>query len=238
MAANLRKSRPNEVAIDLSDASSYGVPDAKRTRGRRSTHERRIRADIHHRPGRRISGAGTRPQGGRRRAHLRRAGIEHREAAMLAECLAFLREGDVLTVTKPDRLARSTAELLSIEADLSKRGIGLVVLSMVGERLDTRNPTSKLMLTILAGGRPGSGRSCWSGSARASPRRRPPASTRGARSASRCGANQATASRVGARGDREASRHRSEFGLPRVGAIVAISVGAGTGTDLASQVTN
>ena len=71
--------------------------------------------------------------------------------AKLAECLAFLREGDVLTVTKPDRLARSTAELLSIEADLSKRGIGLVVLSMGGERLDTRNPTSKLMLTILAG---------------------------------------------------------------------------------------
>jgi len=38
-----------------------------------------------------------------------------------------------------------------LEADLSKRGIGLVVLSMGGERLDTRNPTSKLMLTILAG---------------------------------------------------------------------------------------
>jgi DNA invertase Pin-like site-specific DNA recombinase len=69
----------------------------------------------------------------------------------LAECLAFLRDGDVLMVTKPDRLARSTAELLAIEADLSKRGVGLVVLSMGGERLDTRNATSKLMLTILAG---------------------------------------------------------------------------------------
>ena len=45
-------------------------------------------------------------------------------------CLGFLREGDVLTVTKPDRLARSTAELLAIEADLSKRGVGLVVLSI------------------------------------------------------------------------------------------------------------
>jgi DNA invertase Pin-like site-specific DNA recombinase len=54
-------------------------------------------------------------------------------------------------VTKPDRLARSTAVLLAIEADLSKRGVGLVVLSMGGERLDTHNPTSKLMLTILAG---------------------------------------------------------------------------------------
>lgn len=69
----------------------------------------------------------------------------------LRACLDFVREGDALVVTKPDRLARSTAELLAIEADLSKRGIGLVVLSMGGQRLDTRNPTSKLMLTILAG---------------------------------------------------------------------------------------
>ena len=75
--------------------------------------------------------------------------VAHR--AQLAECLAFLRNGDVLTVTKPDRLARSTAELLTIEADLSRCRVGLVVLSMGGERLDTRNPTSKLMLTILAG---------------------------------------------------------------------------------------
>ena len=71
--------------------------------------------------------------------------------ARLTECMAFLRAGDVLVVTKPDRLARSTAELLTIEADLTKRSIGLVVLSMGGERLDTRNPTSKLMLTILGG---------------------------------------------------------------------------------------
>jgi DNA invertase Pin-like site-specific DNA recombinase len=69
----------------------------------------------------------------------------------LAECLGYLRDGDALMVTKPDRLARSTAELLAIEADLSKRKIGLVILSMGGERLDTRNPTSKLMLTVLAG---------------------------------------------------------------------------------------
>ena len=91
---------------------------------------------------------------------LRAAGVERMfmeqvssmaQRAGLTDCLGFLRHGDVLVVTKPDRLARSTAELLTIEADLSKRGIGLVVLSMGGERLDTRNPTSKLMLTILAG---------------------------------------------------------------------------------------
>jgi DNA invertase Pin-like site-specific DNA recombinase len=73
------------------------------------------------------------------------------QRAVLKACLEFLREGDVLVVTKPDRLARSTTALLTIEADLSTRGVGLVVLSMGGERLDTRNPTSKLMLTILAG---------------------------------------------------------------------------------------
>lgn len=75
--------------------------------------------------------------------------VSHRDG--LEACLGFLRQGDVLVVTKPDRLARSTADLLTIESDLSRRGIGLVVLSMGGERLDTRNPTSKLMLTILAG---------------------------------------------------------------------------------------
>jgi len=69
----------------------------------------------------------------------------------LKACLEFLREGDVLVVTKPDRLARSTAELLTIEADLSRRNIGLMILSVGGEWLDTRNPTSKLTLTILAG---------------------------------------------------------------------------------------
>jgi DNA invertase Pin-like site-specific DNA recombinase len=73
------------------------------------------------------------------------------QRGQLDTALAFLREGDALVVTKPDRLARSTADLLAIEADLTCRGIGLVILSMGGERLDTRNPTSKLMLTILAG---------------------------------------------------------------------------------------
>jgi hypothetical protein len=67
------------------------------------------------------------------------------------ECLRFLRTGDTLICTKPDRLARNTAELLKIEADLSARGAGLVIQSM---NLDTRNgstPTARLMLTILAG---------------------------------------------------------------------------------------
>ena len=70
---------------------------------------------------------------------------------VLKEALAFLRAGDVLVVARPDRLARNTAELLSIVEDLKAREVGLVILSMGGERLDTRNPTATLMLTILAG---------------------------------------------------------------------------------------
>jgi len=69
----------------------------------------------------------------------------------LNQALAFLREGDALVVTKPDRLARNTAELLTIEADLTARKIGLVVLSIGGERIDTRSATSRLILTILGG---------------------------------------------------------------------------------------
>ena len=91
----------------------------------------------------------------------------------LAECLAFLRDGDVLTVTKPDRLARSTAELLSIEADLSKRGIGLVVLSMGGERLTPATRSASSSRPSWRAPLSGNARSCWSGNARASPRRRP-----------------------------------------------------------------
>lgn len=70
---------------------------------------------------------------------------------VLASCLASLRAGDVLVVTKPDRLARSTEQLLAIIRDLSGRDVGLILLSMGGERFDTRNPTAKLMLTILGG---------------------------------------------------------------------------------------
>lgn len=73
------------------------------------------------------------------------------ERPKLKACLDYLREDDTLVVTKPDRLARSTADLLTIEADLAKRGVALVVQSM---GLDTRgngsNPTTRLQLTILA----------------------------------------------------------------------------------------
>ena len=51
--------------------------------------------------------------------------------------------------TKPDRLARSVRDLLAIVDDLAQRKIGLVILSMGGQQVDTRSPTGKLMITML-----------------------------------------------------------------------------------------
>ena len=71
------------------------------------------------------------------------------ERPELIAALDYLRRGDVLVVTKPDRLARSTADLLGIMERLNERGIGLRILSMGGAEMDTRSATGKLMLTML-----------------------------------------------------------------------------------------
>lgn len=66
----------------------------------------------------------------------------------LDRALEYVREGDTLIVTKPDRLARSTADLLQIASELEANGITLRILSM---NVDTGTPTGKLMLTVLGG---------------------------------------------------------------------------------------
>ena len=66
----------------------------------------------------------------------------------LDRALDYVREGDTLVVTKPDRLARSTADLLAIAKRLDADGVTLRILSM---NVDTATPTGKLMLTLLGG---------------------------------------------------------------------------------------
>lgn len=65
----------------------------------------------------------------------------------LQAMLDFVREGDVVVVTKLDRLARSTADLLTIAARLRTKGAGLSVLDVPG--LDTSSPSGELILSIL-----------------------------------------------------------------------------------------
>jgi DNA invertase Pin-like site-specific DNA recombinase len=71
------------------------------------------------------------------------------QRAELTRALDYVREGDILAVTRPDRLARSTADLLAIVQGLEAKGVALLVLSMGGQAVDTRTPTGKLMLTML-----------------------------------------------------------------------------------------
>lgn len=68
----------------------------------------------------------------------------------LEAAIDFCREGDTLTVTRPDRLSRGVADLLSIIERLEKKGVALRILSFGGGTLDTSNATSKLILTVLA----------------------------------------------------------------------------------------
>jgi len=68
--------------------------------------------------------------------------------ARLAEALDFVREDDVLIVTRLDRLARSVPHLLEILDRLTEKGASLRVLGM---GIDTGTPTGKLMLTVLGG---------------------------------------------------------------------------------------
>lgn len=67
----------------------------------------------------------------------------------LMAALDYVREGDTLVVTKPDRLARGVTDLLSIEARLAAKGVALKVLSMGGSEVDTRTATGRLTLTLL-----------------------------------------------------------------------------------------
>ncbi len=68
---------------------------------------------------------------------------------MFDSLLASLKPSDVLVVTKMDRLARSTEELLRVVADLDRRSVGLIILSMGGQQIDSRTATGKFMLTVL-----------------------------------------------------------------------------------------
>jgi DNA invertase Pin-like site-specific DNA recombinase len=67
----------------------------------------------------------------------------------LAKLLKRLGQGDVLMVTRLDRLARSTRDLLNILDTVAKAGAGFKSLSDAWA--DTTTPHGRLMLTVLGG---------------------------------------------------------------------------------------
>lgn len=67
----------------------------------------------------------------------------------LAKALAALQAGDVLLVTRLDRLARSTRDLLNVLATVSEADAGFR--SLADTWADTTTPHGRLMLTVLGG---------------------------------------------------------------------------------------
>ena len=76
----------------------------------------------------------------------KRSGLTAQRPA-LKECLRFVREGDVLVITRLDRLARSTLDLHKIVQELDDRGVGFRVLD---QPIDTTTKEGRLMFSIIA----------------------------------------------------------------------------------------
>jgi DNA invertase Pin-like site-specific DNA recombinase len=67
----------------------------------------------------------------------------------LVKAIGRLEPGDVLVVTRLDRLARSTRDLLNVIAAISDRGAGFK--SLKDAWADTTSAHGRLMLTVLGG---------------------------------------------------------------------------------------
>jgi len=65
----------------------------------------------------------------------------------LKQCLDYVRDGDVLVITKLDRLARSTLDLHKIVEQLNSKNVGFKVLD---HSIDTTTKEGRLMFSILA----------------------------------------------------------------------------------------
>lgn len=67
---------------------------------------------------------------------------------VLADCLAYLREGDTLVVTRADRIARSAAHLLTTVKDLKKKGVTVRFLDQ--PELNSEGKYADFLLTVLS----------------------------------------------------------------------------------------
>jgi DNA invertase Pin-like site-specific DNA recombinase len=72
------------------------------------------------------------------------------ERPQLQAALDYVRDGDTLVVTKLDRLARSTTDLLNTVQKLESKGVALRILDFGGSAVDTQSPSGKFLLTMFA----------------------------------------------------------------------------------------
>ncbi len=76
----------------------------------------------------------------------KKSGASTRKREAVNDALEFCREGDVLVVTKLDRLARSMFDLQATVATLARKKVDLVVLD---QKIDTTTPTGRLTFHLL-----------------------------------------------------------------------------------------
>ncbi|MCW2314059.1 recombinase family protein [Rhodoferax antarcticus] len=72
-----------------------------------------------------------------------------RDRPELVRMLGHLRAGDVVTVTRLDRLARSTRDLLDIAERI--QGVGAGLRSLAEPWTDTTTPAGRMVLTVFSG---------------------------------------------------------------------------------------
>src|SRR5262245_36361306 len=65
----------------------------------------------------------------------------------LKECLGYIREGDVLFITRLDRLARSTLHLCQIAATLDDKGVAL---NVIDQTIDIADAYGRLLFNMLS----------------------------------------------------------------------------------------
>jgi DNA invertase Pin-like site-specific DNA recombinase len=83
------------------------------------------------------------------RTHHARTSVVASDRKQLARLIGRLGKDDVLVVTRLDRLARSTRDLLNLLGAVAEKGAGFK--SLRDTWADTTTPHGRLMLTVLGG---------------------------------------------------------------------------------------
>ncbi len=76
----------------------------------------------------------------------KKSGASRKGRVELETTLDFIRDGDILIITRLDRLARSLHDLTNITKRLEKQGVGLIV---TDQAIDTTTPAGRLLFHMI-----------------------------------------------------------------------------------------
>lgn len=76
----------------------------------------------------------------------KKSGRQYENRPQLQACLSYVRDGDILVISRLDRMARSVLDLAKIADTLQKKGVSLMV---VDQAIDTTTSEGRLMFSLL-----------------------------------------------------------------------------------------